>query len=183
MALPHALLGLVNYKPATGYDLKTIFTRSINMFWNVSLPQIYRTLNRMEKSGWLSSHIEHQDGKPSRKIYQITDKGKNELDKWLKKSTEPVKIQNEFMMKVFFGNRMDPKDLIRQIREYRDHAALFLKDTPKQVQATVKDFEAATGIGKNDTRLWLLTYDFGQRRAQMTVEWCDSALELLQEKP
>jgi PadR family transcriptional regulator, regulatory protein AphA len=179
MSLPYALLGLVNYKPATGYDLKTIFTRSINMFWNASLPQIYRTLNQMEKDGWLSSSIEHQKGKPSKKIYKITATGKKELGKWLSSPTDPVQIKNELMMKVFFGSQMNSKDLIRHIKEYRGHAVKFLQKTPKQVEAVVKDFSAAAGLDDADRRLWLLTYDFGRRRAKMTVEWCDSALKLL----
>ena len=180
MSLPYALLGLVSYKPATGYGLKTIFTRSINMFWNASLPQIYRTLNQMESDGWLSSSVEHQKGKPSRKIYKITARGKKELNKWLSAPTDPVQIKNELMMKVFFGNQMHQKDLVRHIRESREQAEQFLQKTPKQVEATIKDFSAATGVSDADTRLWFLTYDFGRRRAKMTVEWCDAALKLLQ---
>lgn len=46
MSLPHALLGLLNYRPATGYELKGTFTKSIHFFWNATLPQIYRTLKQ-----------------------------------------------------------------------------------------------------------------------------------------
>ena len=55
MSLPHALLGLINYQPTTGYELKATFNRSIHFFWNATLPQIYRTLNQMEKKGWLTA--------------------------------------------------------------------------------------------------------------------------------
>ena len=182
MSLPYALLGLVQYKPATGYDLKTIFTRSNNMFWNVSLPQIYRTLNQMEGNGWLSFTVEHQDGKPSRKVYQITTKGKEELDRWLVEPTDLMPVKSELMVKVFFGNRMDPKDLVHHIQECRERALRFLEETPKEVEATVTHFAAAAGADQDDTRFWLMTYDFGRRRAQMTVEWCDSAMEMIKKK-
>ncbi len=178
MSLPYALLGLVNYKPATGYDLKTIFTRSIKMFWDASLPQIYRTLNQMERNGWLSSSIEHQAGKPSKKIYSITEKGKKELDKWLVKPLEIQQIKNEMMVKIFFGNQMNPEDLIHHIKKTRELAVRFLEETPKEVKATVDDYVAKTGA-KDDMRFWLLAYDFGRRRAQMTIEWCDLALEII----
>jgi PadR family transcriptional regulator, regulatory protein AphA len=178
MSLPYALLGLVSYKPATGYDLKTIFTRTINMFWDASLPQIYRTLNQMEKNGWLSSSIEHQEGKPSRKIYSITDKGKKELNNWLIAPPEIPQIKNEMLVKVFFGNRMNQEDLVNHIKESRELARQFLEETPKKIKATADDYVTKTGA-KDDMRFWLLTYDFGRRRAKMTVEWCDSALDII----
>lgn len=179
MSLPYALLGLVNYKPATGYDLKTIFTRSINMFWNASLPQIYRTLNQMESNGWLSSTIEHQEGKPSRKIYSVTTKGKEELDKWLVKPPEFQNIKSEMMVKVFFGNQMDQKDFVNLIKARREIAMRFLEETPKEVNATIEQYVSETGV-KDDMPFWLLTYDFGRRQAKTTVEWCDSALEVIE---
>jgi DNA-binding PadR family transcriptional regulator len=181
MSLPYALLGLVNYKPATGYDLKTIFTRSISMFWNASLPQIYRTLNQMESNGWLSSTIEHQEGRPSRKIYTITTKGKEELDEWLIKPLKFQEIKSEMMVKVFFGNQMDQKDIVDHIKACRGIAVRFLEETPKEVEATIDQFVSETGA-EDDMPFWLLTYDFGRRQAEMTVQWCDSALEVIEKK-
>ena len=52
---------------------------SVQFFWNATLPQIYRTLNQMESQGWLTVKVEPQEGKPSRKIYSITDEGMKEL--------------------------------------------------------------------------------------------------------
>jgi PadR family transcriptional regulator, regulatory protein AphA len=179
MSLPYALLGLVNYMPATGYDLKTVFTRSIGMFWNASLPQIYRTLNQMERDGWLSSNIEHQRGKPSRKIYNITDKGKKELNRWISAPTEIQQIKNELLVKIFLGGRANQKELVKHIKEYRRRAIQFLEKAGKEAKATADDFAAKTG-DKDPMRFWLLTYDFGRRRARMTIEWCDSALEVIE---
>jgi PadR family transcriptional regulator, regulatory protein AphA len=181
MSLPYALLGLVNYKPATGYELKTIFTRSINMFWNASLPQIYRTLNQMESKGWLSSSVEHQEGKPSRKIYRITVEGRQELDEWLVKPIEFKEVKSEMMLKVFFGNVMDQKDFVNHIRARRESARRFLEKTPKEVGTTINEYASKTGA-EGDTLFWLLTYDFGRRRAQATVEWCDAALDLVEKR-
>jgi DNA-binding PadR family transcriptional regulator len=52
VSLSHALLGLINCKPTTGYELKATFNKSIHFFWNATLPQIYLTLNQMKKKGW-----------------------------------------------------------------------------------------------------------------------------------
>lgn len=49
MSLPHAILGLLNYMPMTGYDLKNFFDDSIDFFWSAQMSQIYRELKNLEK--------------------------------------------------------------------------------------------------------------------------------------
>ena len=52
MSLEHAILGFLNYKPLSGYDLKKIFDTSVRHFWAADQSQIYRTLNRLTERGW-----------------------------------------------------------------------------------------------------------------------------------
>jgi PadR family transcriptional regulator, regulatory protein AphA len=179
VSLPHALLGLLNYKSATGYDLKAAFKDSIYMFWNASLPQIYRTLNQMEKNGWLLSRIEHQEGKPSRKIYDLTDKGKKEFRKWLSKPLEIQQTKEEMLVKIFFGNQMNQKDLISHIKARRERAMRFLEQTGKEMRPVVERYATKAGAA-DDARFWLLTIDYGLRRAKMIIEWCDAALDVVE---
>ena len=179
MSLPHALLGLINYKPLTGYDLKTTFNTSINFFWNASLPQIYRTLHQMEKSGWVTSRIEPQEGKPNRKIYKITDKGKNELRQWLNEPLDFTLVKSKLMIKTFFGNQIDRKNLLNQIRERREQELTFLSNYESKFEEIVDQY-AIELEARNDKRFWLLTVDFGIRRAKMIVEWCEAALKILE---
>ena len=104
MSLPHALLGLINYQPSTGYDLKNKFQKSIHFFWNAALPHIYRSLKQMETQGWIASTIEQQSGKPNRKVYRIMDKGKKELLNILADKKDEL---NKFID----SNRLATKDL------------------------------------------------------------------------
>ena len=41
MSLRHGLLGLINYKPMTGYELNKEFEESLGHFWHVRSQQIY----------------------------------------------------------------------------------------------------------------------------------------------
>lgn len=179
MSLPHALLGLLNYKPATGYDLKAAFESSINLFWNASLSQIYRTLGQMQKDGWLSFIVEHQEGKPSRKIYQLTDKGKVELHKWLTTPPEFPQTKNTLLVKLFFGNQTDKKDMIANLRQWRQHYTEFLEMMEKNIcpQATQYADELDS---RDDAQFWMLAADYGMRNARMVVEWCDASLSVIE---
>jgi PadR family transcriptional regulator, regulatory protein AphA len=172
MSLPHALLGLINYHPATGYDLKTAFDTSIHFFWNATLPQIYRTLKQMEADGWVTSTVEHQDGKPSKKIYSVTGAGRSEFKRWLAEPPEAVELRNPMLVKIFFGNRMSREQFRDQLRRWREFHAGMLARLEKEVDPVIVHYAKLTGAPE-DAYYWRLTVDFGKRHAQMVIDWCD----------
>jgi DNA-binding PadR family transcriptional regulator len=148
------------------------------MFWDASLPQIYRTLHQMERNGWVISNVEQQKGKPNRKIYKITSKGKKELYNWLGEPFEAVRVKSEMMIKVFFGNQMDRGNLVKHINDWRKEHKKFLEVNENGLKQIVQRY--ATELdAKDDMGFWLLTVDLGIRRSKMIVAWCDSALEFL----
>ena len=83
MSLKHGLLGLLNYGPMTGYDLNKAFKDSLAFFWQAKTSQIYRELGAMERCGWLTSERIIQNERPNKRVYTITDSGKEELKNWL----------------------------------------------------------------------------------------------------
>jgi DNA-binding PadR family transcriptional regulator len=178
MSLPHALLGLLNYRPATGYELKATFTNSIHFFWDATLPQIYRTLKQMEGSGWLNVTVEHQDGKPSRKVYCVTDAGRKELRRWLAEPLEMPEPRNAMLIKVFFGNQMESTQLTAHLKELQKHHATLLERYEKDIIPVIERYAEATGAFQ-DARYWNLTLDFGRRRSRMIRDWCEAALSSL----
>jgi PadR family transcriptional regulator AphA len=178
MSLPHALLGLLNYRPATGYELKATFTNSIHFFWDATLPQIYRTLKQMESSGWLNVTVEHQDGKPSRKVYHITDGGRKELQRWLREPLEMPEPRSAMLIKVFFGNQMDSTQFATQLEELQKYHANLLERYEKEIIPVIERYAEVTGAYQ-DARYWNLTLDFGRRRSRMVRDWCKAALSSL----
>ena len=47
--LKHGILGLLNYKEMTGYEIMEIFRDSLNYFWDAKTSQIYRELQGLEQ--------------------------------------------------------------------------------------------------------------------------------------
>ncbi len=165
VSLAHALLGLINDHPATGYQLKNDFENSVNFFWNATLPQIYRTLNQIESQGWLKAEIETQIGKPNRKVYSLTEEGLDEFHRWLNEPLEPREPKYSALVKVFFANNADPEKFTAHLEEFRSHYENMLKI--HEIRKAEKESE----YGK-------LTADFGIRTARMIIEWCDEALNI-----
>jgi DNA-binding PadR family transcriptional regulator len=179
MPLSHALLGLINYRPSNGYELKDMFKKSIHFFWNATLPQIYRTLARMEAAGWVRSSMDHRDGKPSRRIYAITDAGKEELRGWLALPPDVSSPREAMMIKVFFASEMDIDTFIRQVRQWRDHHAAVLKKFRQDVAPMIEEKGRTKALAAS-APYWRLTLDFGIRKTEAAVEWCDETLKWAQ---
>ncbi len=181
MSLSHALLGLINYQPKTGYELKATFDKSVHFFWNATLPQIYRTLAQMKKKGWLTITVEHQNGKPSRKVYHITKAGQEEFKRWLTEPPEMPETRNAMLIKIFFGNHMKSSQFAAHLRAWREAHANLLQRYEKEVPSVIKQYAHATGAMK-DVPYWSLTLDYGKKIDRMVLEWCDEVLKQLEDR-
>src|SRR6188508_3620717 len=88
MALEHAILVALAESPGSGYELTRRFDRSIGYFWTATHQQIYRVLGRMESDGWVVSVTAPHAGGPGRRVYDVTDAGREELRRWLAEPLE-----------------------------------------------------------------------------------------------
>lgn len=99
--MKHALLGLLSGAPGHGYDLKVAFEDLLGGTWPVNPGQVYTTLGRLERDGFVECSRVAQDQAPDKKVYEITSSGSLELKRWL---TEPVegaaRVRDELLVKV-----------------------------------------------------------------------------------
>jgi DNA-binding PadR family transcriptional regulator len=179
MSLPHALLGLIRYQPATGYDLKNTFKNSIHFFWNAALPHIYRTLKQMETQGLIVSRIELGEGKPNRKVYRITEAGEKEFLRWLNEPPENPEPRLPMLVKVFFAHRMPEPEFKKHLLQWREHFVGLLEKYEKEVAGVIEQYSVRFDACE-DAFYWGLTLDYGMRQARMVIQWCDHALEGLE---
>lgn len=101
MALDHILLGLAR-TPASGYDIKARFREVFSHFWNAELPQIYRTLKRLEADGLVRGHSEASTKGPDKRVYETTRKGHAALRAWLAAGPEFGNERLSYLAQVFF---------------------------------------------------------------------------------
>jgi DNA-binding PadR family transcriptional regulator len=122
----HAFLALLARAPAHGYEIKQAFEAAVGGVWPpLNAGQIYTTLGRLERDGLVRGvHVE-QSHKPDKKVYELTDEGKAELEAWLDTPTAGPRYKDEFFLKLVLAragglnSRHDPTLLIeRQRRRY-----------------------------------------------------------------
>lgn len=82
MSLRYAILGVLDGRPMTGYELGAFFEVSANWVWNAKLSQIYPLLNSMADEGVISREDEATGRRHSTR-YAITADGHHELRDWL----------------------------------------------------------------------------------------------------
>ncbi len=131
------VLGLVNWSgEATPYQLKQLVAASVGNFWTLQHAQLYSEPERLAKAGYLTEKRERSGRR--RKVYSITDKGRQTLEEWRSEPTDAIfELRAPALLKLFFG--ADPVELATvQIEAHRRKLAEYeaIRDTmPDDVPA------------------------------------------------
>src|SRR5271155_6263728 len=123
MSLDHILLGLLR-EPASGYDLKQVFDERIHYFWAAELSQIYPTLRRLERKGWLRSRHAQAKRGAGRRVYQVTSAGHRVLREWLESEVELGDDRVPYLAKLYLMDELtDLRKTLRYLASLREKFA------------------------------------------------------------
>lgn len=181
MSLSYALLGLINYSPMTGYDLKKLFDDSINFFWSAQTSQIYRELKSWEKKGCITSKVQISEKGPDKRIYSITEKGIECLKSWLADMPDEVDEDNRnaFLLRVFLLSQMGVDELFFQIQKRLKKYQRDLQNL-KAVESKMQEY--AHMIGKEDeVHYWKIVLSRGFHDVESHIHWAEESLAYLGE--
>ena len=108
MSLPHVLLGLLAEAPGTGYDLARALESEIEPAWRAEFSQIYPTLARLRRSGFVLLRVLGPRYGPRRNLYRVTAAGRRELKRWLAGPCPAPRGKDEGVARLAFFNFLDP---------------------------------------------------------------------------
>jgi len=126
MNIQHAILGLLRYKPLTGYDMKKAMQNSLIIYWSGNNSQIYRALAELEAEGFVSVQIQHGDASPTKKVYTLTDSGREELHRLSLGLPEIPEIRKTFLMQLVFGGSLTKSELASLLEQYSSEVKGFM---------------------------------------------------------
>lgn len=183
MSLSNAILGLLTYGPMTGYDLKKIFDKSVSHVWTASLSQIYRELSALEKKGYVSSIIEKQEDRPDKKIYKITEQGKNVFLRWLSDFPEKLSFpkRDEFMLRIFFGSRLEKDQLINEFKRFilqKEEYLNLLRNIEVNFSTYCCDFPMDSS--EKEEIFWRFTIKRGIMTLETIIKWAGECINELE---
>lgn len=168
-----AVLGLLSYGPLSGYALASLAEQSIGNFWTIAKSQVYRELARLEELGYVEGTDVRQEKLPDKRMYELTNEGRSSLIEWLNNPSpdkEGTRMRSTFLLKVFFGNLMEPEQLLDMIRTHRDQAEQALERFDLILDQLSRDPGAV---------YMLTTAKLGKRVTEATAEWADEAVKSL----
>ena len=111
-------LGILTDGAASGYDLKKQFESSFAHFFAAGYGSIYPALSALAEKGLVTCEQIPQEGKPDRKVYEITDDGRAFLLKALENPTPSHKIRSEFLATMCFAHLM-PNEHVQTVLNNR----------------------------------------------------------------
>ena len=141
--LEAAILGLLYEEPQYGYQLeKTIEGWGMRNWTQIGFSSIYYVLKKLEKKELVKSRLEKVEGKPSRKVFTITDLGRNTMKE---KLTDLIswnkKIINPFDLGLAYLNYLEPLEVVECLENYLESAQGRIKFLESSVK-TQKELNA-----------------------------------------
>lgn len=177
MALEHAILGFLNREPMTGYDLKTrCFDVAAGHLWTADQAQIYRSLERLAAQGFVRSRLVPQRGRPDRRVYSVTSRGRTELSAWLSRPETPSPVRDPFLLHLFFAPDLSDDEIVRQLDQARTEYQRRLDRLRGDRRAGLDSWQRSTGLAR-DAELRRMTLAAGMAAARTAIDWIDDCIE------
>jgi PadR family transcriptional regulator AphA len=163
----YVILGMLGWRPMSGYEIKSLVDKSTRFFWAASYGQIYPELRKLEAAGLIEGKASPQGGR-RRNVYRLAPAGRRELQTWLGVDADVFELRDEGLLKLFFADAAGSDAAVQALdAKRREH---------ERVLARLEEIEA-TGRPDGFAHL-VLRYGIECNRWQ--AEWCERAMRELE---
>ena len=167
----HALLGFLHQQPTHGYEIHRRLSDSegLGLVWYVKQNKLYALLAKLERKGYVSTELEPQDNRPPRKIFRLTEAGRQAFLAWVQSPVQHGrKLRLDFLAKLYFARREGQTITQQLIEEQRTACRTWLDEEYAQAEAM------------RDTRPYdWLVHEFRIGQIKAMLNWLDTCQEVL----
>jgi len=167
------LVGLLR-KPKSGYDLTKWIERETNHFFAVGHSSIYPALSELERAGLVEHRVVPSEKGPKRKVYSVTEAGKEVLLEWANEPPAERQMRDEQLVKALCYPYMPKERVLVLLKEenarHEEKLALY--------RVYERELEELFRSGEISRELYLgtkLTLARGVGVEGSYVEWCEEA--------
>ena len=143
-------LAILNFGEATGYEIRKKTQEGVfSYFINASYGSIYPALTQLTKDGLVSCRPLMQSGRPNKKIYTLTEKGRQAFIEALQSPPGEDIFKSEFLMIMMCSDLVAPEKLSELIDariKWLDDKVAYLRGVIEQVEADGVHFAVSCGI-------------------------------------
>lgn len=169
----YAILGLLDLREWTAYELTQQARRSLAYVWPMSESQLYAEPKRLEREGLITIRRSAAGPERTRQVYEITPEGRRALRAWLASEPAAPRVQMEVLLRALFATSGTKQHLLDA-----------LEATGRTVRAAyeqARDITAAYDAGDNPfphrlhaNIIWMV---FVRDLLVLTMRWVDFALD------
>jgi DNA-binding PadR family transcriptional regulator len=152
----------------SGYDIRRTLNSLRWLVGNPSFGSLYPALHALLKDNLVTVDVDVRPGKPSRKIYAITDAGRQVLQQWIDQPVGPDASARAFVMRLILADNSSRAGLIAQLHQRRAQVAAYCAALN---ETTAQDEERSLGRR--------LALEYGLALASTELDWLDRTLERL----
>jgi DNA-binding PadR family transcriptional regulator len=163
---PYAVLGMLQFRPMSGYDIRKEAASSLGYFWSESYGQLYPALRELASAGLIRRRAAGRAGTRERQVYEITAAGREALARWRAEPPRAAPARNELLLKIFFGDRtsVGPE-------------TAWIDDVLAKETAALREFRSIRSqlLRQGDhpsLPFWLMTLSYGEHRSRAIIRWC-----------
>jgi DNA-binding PadR family transcriptional regulator len=176
MALSHAIMTALIDQDLSGYDLAKQFDVSLGFFWSASHQQIYQQLKSLSAAGEISVTEVSQSGKPAKRLYGLTNTGRNALLEWAQSESRRKPARDDLFVKLYNLGQLPDGLLIGEVEaRYIEHQQRL--ELYQRIQQ--KGYDSPNALSKRRTGMYLALLA-GIYQEQAAIAWCEEALTMLQ---
>lgn len=170
--LKQAALGLLVAGPKHGYELYQDFGEAFSPIWKAGQSKFYAVLSDLQAAGLLDVTTEMQEDRPPRKVYHLTDAGRQTFMDWLYEPVAPLRaVRVAFIAKLRFFDLLALPDAERLIDAQMEVCRQTLDDWVQQADDLSQ---------RHGDPFYELVYDFRRRQARFIIEWLEQCKRHIQ---
>jgi DNA-binding PadR family transcriptional regulator len=144
VAAEFALLGMIARTPGGeihGYDLSRMFSGSaLGKIVRIEPGMLYHYLKKLARTGYITTRVEQQSGRPDRQVHTLTREGEEALRTWMSAPVSSTReIRLDFLVKLYLLQRLDPAQADALVRNQRR----IMRERTTRLQAQVDDAQPA----------------------------------------
>lgn len=113
----YVILGMLMIKNLTIYEVKNYLEGNLSPFYSGSYGSIQAAVKKLLANEQISFEEKIENGR-NKKIYSITQKGKEEFHKWLETEIQVTKLKDNALTRLFFFGFLEKGKRIRLVEGY-----------------------------------------------------------------
>lgn len=172
--MDNIILGLLFMSNRTIYQLRERISKGINLMYSSSMGSIQAAVKKLLNYGYIR-YEEFIDNGRYKKVYCITESGKQHFFKWINAPMEEQVSRNPELAKVYFMGFSDKKNREINIQQH----LMYLKE---QYNALITICDEAKDIDVSEEHKDILNYQFasalyGKDIIKFNIDWFENLLE------